>query len=218
MQLPTFDILHKSFISNPLFKRTINHELLTMNKRQKRSAFTLIELLVVISILAVLTTFATVNYTQAKIKGRDARRKADLKSLKQALELFYHENGHYPPLIFDASDYSSNSSGSGTGQWIDDLGTKYINPQPKDPNQANSFNNFFAENSLTKLNLISPVYAGGGTGSTPDFVPYYNYYADSNGSRYVLWAVLENTNDPEKDSANCFMKPDAHFNYCLTND
>lgn len=192
-------------------------------KKQKpykpKLAFTLIELLVVISILAVLTTFATVNYTQAKIKGRDARRKADLKSLKQALELFYHENGHYPPLIFDASDYRSNSSGSGTGQWIDDLGTKYINPQPKDPSQVNSFNNLFAKNLLPKLNLVSPVYAGGGgAGVAPDFVPYYYYYADTNGSRYVLWAVLENTNDPETNSANCFMKPDAHFNYCLTND
>jgi len=56
-------------------------------KRDK--GFTLLELLVVIGIIALLVGIATVSYSAAQVRTRDARRKADLNAMKDALEQYY---------------------------------------------------------------------------------------------------------------------------------
>lgn len=61
-----------------------------------RRAFTLIELLVVIAIIAVLTALVTVSLTNAQQKGRDGKRKTDLKSVQQALETYFQTYGKFP--------------------------------------------------------------------------------------------------------------------------
>ncbi|OGK16850.1 hypothetical protein A2690_03690 [Candidatus Roizmanbacteria bacterium RIFCSPHIGHO2_01_FULL_39_12b] len=54
----------------------------------KREGFTLIELLVVISIISGLVALILPNFMAVREKGRDTQRKADLRSLQQALELY----------------------------------------------------------------------------------------------------------------------------------
>ena len=61
-----------------------------------QKAFTLIELLIVISIIGILVAAATVSWRNAQMKGRDGKRKADLKAVQQALETFLQTNGVYP--------------------------------------------------------------------------------------------------------------------------
>lgn len=63
----------------------------------RRSAFTLIELLVVIAIIGLLGAVATVSLSAARVKARDAKRIADFRQIKQALDLYYDANGYYPP-------------------------------------------------------------------------------------------------------------------------
>lgn len=55
-----------------------------------QSAFTLIELLVSISIIAVLITVGLSSYSAAQKKARDAKRKADLRDIRTALEQYYN--------------------------------------------------------------------------------------------------------------------------------
>ena len=64
-----------------------------------RSGFTLLELLIVIGLLGVLTTIlvAVVNPVSQFAKARDAQRKTDLDNIQKALELYYNDNGEYPP-------------------------------------------------------------------------------------------------------------------------
>lgn len=50
-----------------------------------RSGFTLIELLVVISIIGVLSTFATISLNDARAKSRDAKRLNDVRQMANAL-------------------------------------------------------------------------------------------------------------------------------------
>lgn len=73
-----------------------------MNKK----GFTLIEILIVVFIIGLLASVVLVGLGAFRQRGRDARRVADLRSVQNALELYYSKNGLYPP----TSDWSSLES------------------------------------------------------------------------------------------------------------
>lgn len=189
--------------------------------------FTLIEILIVISIIGVLTGITTVSYTKSQEKTRDTQRKNDLQTIKSALNLYYQQNGKYPPLNMAApTDYYSYNA----QPWIPDITPNFINNLPKDPTQVsqNIFGNVLA--AILKFELVSPVHAGGGGGpgpggggpgpgptSTPIPTPtpfptpppavgctavsavpnYYCYTVNAQRNRYKIWARLDNTTDSE---------------------
>lgn len=64
----------------------------------KKAGFTLIELLVVIAIIGILSTATVVNLNVAKAKARDARRLSDMKNILLAIQIYYENNGQYPPV------------------------------------------------------------------------------------------------------------------------
>jgi len=66
-----------------------------MMKRTR--GFTLLELLVVIGIIAILVSLAAVAYSAAQKRTRDARRRADLKAVQNALEQYYAANSFLYP-------------------------------------------------------------------------------------------------------------------------
>ena len=66
-----------------------------MNKPAKKG-FTLIELMVVILIIAILGAIGLVSFSEANKSARDAKRKTDIESTKQALLLYKQENAGYP--------------------------------------------------------------------------------------------------------------------------
>jgi len=86
---------------------------------QKRShkpaiaGFTLLELLVVVTIIAILAGIGLSNYTRSLSRGRDAKRRADLKSIQSALEQYYQLKGSVYPsdgagnLLYTDTDFVS---------------------------------------------------------------------------------------------------------------
>jgi len=62
----------------------------------KEKGFTLIELLVVMTIIAVLAGLALVSYQGARKTARDGKRKADLETIRSALEMCYADDNEYP--------------------------------------------------------------------------------------------------------------------------
>jgi len=63
----------------------------------KKSGFTLFELLVSISIIAILTAIASMSFSGAQKKARDARRVSDMNSVQKAAEQYYSfSNYNYP--------------------------------------------------------------------------------------------------------------------------
>jgi general secretion pathway protein G len=64
------------------------------NKRQSKG-FTLLELLVVISIIGILLALGTVAFSTAQKKSRDAKRRGDVKAMRDGFEQYYAQNGGY---------------------------------------------------------------------------------------------------------------------------
>lgn len=64
---------------------------------KQKNSFTLIELLVVIAIIGLLASIVVLSVQRAAISSRDSRRKADVLTIKNALEQYANaHNGMYP--------------------------------------------------------------------------------------------------------------------------
>ena len=114
----------------------------------KQKGFTLIELLVVISIIGLLATIVLVSLNSDRGKARDARRKADLRQLQLALQIYYDKNDRYPGENW--CDSSTGSCGaacpcggddwaSGSGIYTGLVGGGYISILPLDPINNSSY-------------------------------------------------------------------------------
>lgn len=103
----------------------------------KQRGFTLIELLVVISIIGVLAGLLFTNFSSARERTRDVKRKNDLQQMKQALRLYYNDYQKYPTASNlkiagcgangDTECNWGDTFKAGTGQTI------YMNELPSDP-------------------------------------------------------------------------------------
>ncbi len=79
----------------------------TTNNPQLIKGFTLIELLVVISVIAILVTLGLSSFSTAQKKGRDTKRKSDIKEIQGALEQYYSVCGYQYPTPNVANFYTS---------------------------------------------------------------------------------------------------------------
>ncbi len=99
-----------------------------LNKLQR--GFTLIELLVVISIIGILVGVSIFGLSGARESSRDARRKADLETIRSGLELYKADCSGYPA-TFNLSSATS-LVGTGTPSSCSASNT-YISSVPTDP-------------------------------------------------------------------------------------
>lgn len=67
-----------------------------VRKKRIGTGFSLIELLVAIAIMAVIMAFALPNYLGARERARDAKLKAEMAQLKNALRMYYNDYQRYP--------------------------------------------------------------------------------------------------------------------------
>lgn len=87
----------------------------------KKRGFTLIELLVTMAIISVLAAIGLTSYAFSQKRARDARRRADLESVRSALEIYRADNPAvgYPNTTYDGLSVS--------------LVPNYISVMPLDP-------------------------------------------------------------------------------------
>lgn len=99
-----------------------------MKKPNLKRGFTLIELLVVMTIIAVISAAAIVNFRNAAKSARDGRRKTDLESVRQALVLYKVQTGCYP-----VGTYNQVVATLIAGQYLS-------SPAPQDPSDPDIVN------------------------------------------------------------------------------
>jgi prepilin-type N-terminal cleavage/methylation domain-containing protein len=144
----------------------------------KTRGFTLIELLVVIAIIGLLSAVVLASMNGSRAKARDARRKADLKSLRVSLELFYDKYGMYPA-------HKASTSCGGTDGWASSYGTcgsQWLTTDSR-------LNEFISTVPMDPLNVVVDTSWSARSGNTGNYV--YSYY--SYGTEYDLITQLENT-------------------------
>lgn len=65
----------------------------------RAKAFTLIELLITVTIIGLLASAGTVTYSYVRTKARDAKRVADIRTIRNAIETYFEQNGKYPAVV-----------------------------------------------------------------------------------------------------------------------
>lgn len=129
-----FTPLEFSLLKNFVHRRLVNKQKnkFSLKKSETLTGFTLIELLVVIAIIGLLASVVLVALNSSRVKARDVKRKADLKQLATANDLYYADNNAYP----GTAGYFGNPNHGG----LDPLLTpKYISKIPDDPNNPSSY-------------------------------------------------------------------------------
>jgi prepilin-type N-terminal cleavage/methylation domain-containing protein len=124
------------------------------SQQQKLNAgFTLIELLVVIAIIGLLASVVLVSLNSARAKSRDTKRRADLKQLQTALELYNDASNAYPSTFAKGATvvykgmcdtYNDGCAGGGSNNctltgatgYIPSLAPTYVTQLPRDPKEV----------------------------------------------------------------------------------
>ena len=165
--------------------------------------FTLIELLVVMTIIAILIAAVSASFTNAQMKSRDGKRKSDLKSVQQALEIYMQRNGKYP-------DTSVGKIRCNTQEWNgtdwDDVDTREIEWGAE----------FFCDSTSSGNPITYSQQLPKDPSGITDYNDRQSYFYDSTSPfSYSISASLENSNDPDIPNIPC--SPMGTRNYCVIN-
>lgn len=146
----------------------------------------MLELAVVISIIGLLSTLAFAVINNARAEARNAKRKADLDAIRNALELYYQDNGRYPTpaLITDCDSSLGNIPAYAFGGFMVNCGM---------PPNSGSW-----DDTIDGLHQLSPDYVDrlpiDPINNVEHFYSYSICYGDD--QQYVLRSVLEQPLSP----------------------
>ncbi len=108
-------------------------------------AFTLIELLIVVAIIAILAAIAVPNFLEAQTRSKVSRAKADLRTIRTALEAY----------AVDANSYPLNAGGIGLTGALYNLTrpVQYLSSLPQDVFVKDALYFYFAGGPTTNLGV-----------------------------------------------------------------
>lgn len=165
------------------------------NNIKKLRGYTLVEILVVISIMGFILAAALYAVNNARIKGRDAKRMADLEQIRKAIEIYHQEKGYYP-------NVSGSARSSNTTQWnnLQAMLSPYISKLPVDPLNI----------AITPWNDggYQYYYANNGDPNEFDLIGQLEDHSNQNLCKFKCWQY----HLPDPDIAWCDSCPNAWGN------
>jgi len=99
-----------------------------------RAGFSLIELVVVVLIMAVLAGVVVPRVVDHQRTARDSRRLADIKTIRNAVEQYYLDNGQYPPA--DGGGWNDSTEPTFIRSLVEE---GYLTEMPSDPINDNTY-------------------------------------------------------------------------------
>ena len=143
-----------------------------MRHIRKTRGFTLVELLIVIIIIAVLAAVVVPKFANSGTRSKEAALRADLKVMRNAIDLFKSDTGSWPAALADLTTETAPANGKdkdGNNKAIvaSDFKGPYMESVKKDPISGGNFTY-----SVTSPN-VGKVTAPAGTAS--------------DGSDYATW-------------------------------
>lgn len=180
--------------------------------RRATEGFTLIELLVTIGIVSLLASLLVANVRIGRMRGRDARRKADLRQTFLALQLYYDEFGNYP--VTDDSSSGGGGGGGGGGKGKKKGWLKNGKSKGSDTWQFSTDSDFwigcnecFGNEDVDSLRLFLNAVPRDPLNNDPDprITGNYSYgYYSQSGEDYELIAQLEEHEDSNICAVRCW--------------
>ncbi len=97
----------------------------------KARGFTIVELLIVIVVIAILAAISIVAYTGIQERARFSVMQSDLRTINNAIQLYYADNGVYP-----VGNSSADSNITGRTLNIQGLVPEYLSTMPTMPDDG----------------------------------------------------------------------------------
>lgn len=104
--------------------------------------FTLIELIVAMAIIGILGGLIYNNFSSARLKARDVKRKSDLDAVKKALQLYYSDYDRFPAASGGRIQGCGNNGTSNCNWGTDTFGNGtnvYMGRLPQDPTNTGAY-------------------------------------------------------------------------------
>ena len=116
----------------------------------KQTGFTIVELLIVIVVIAILAAITIVAYNGIQNRATAAKEISDIQSIDKAIQLYYIDNGSYPP-----TPGNTWVGWSQAPNFVPGITPKYIANQPQRNSSADSSATYLYESNGTDYKLLS---------------------------------------------------------------
>ena len=162
-----------------------------MNRTQNKNGFTIVELLIVIVVIGILAAITIVAFSAIQQQARDAERKAEMKTIEKAIQMYRIDNDGYPTCTNTTYVVGDTANACFMDSIANSLVPKYMAQMPTDPinsgndryrygvgyqkTSATGFNTNNSDNYITgmKLESVSTIVSGW---TSPQ---YYTYLGGS---------------------------------------